>query len=88
MGCRERSGSGQLFLLVMPKRSRTWRSMLSLVLLFMPLVGGAVACSGGRGGGIACRSVVTPGTTTGTYITVTATSGAITKTRTVTVTVH
>ena len=61
---------------------------VSLVLLFMPLVGGAVACSGGRGGGIACRSVVTPGTTTGTYITVTATSGAITKTRTVTVTVH
>jgi N-acetylneuraminic acid mutarotase len=86
-----RSGAAlaSLFLFVIPKRGRTWRSMLSLVLLFMALVGGVVACSGGGGGGVACPSVVTPGTTAGPYIiTVTATSGAITKTGTITVTVQ
>jgi hypothetical protein len=87
------AGSGaalaSLFLFVMPKRNRTWRSMFSLGLLFMVLVGGVVACSGGGGGGVACPNVVTSGTTAGTYIiTVMATSGAITKTGTVTVTVQ
>jgi hypothetical protein len=87
------AGSGAalstLFLFVIPKRNRTWRSMLALVLSFMASVGGVVACSSGGGRGVACPSVVTPGTTAGTYIiTVTATSGAITKTGTVTVTVH
>ena len=86
------AGSGaalaSLFLFVIPKRNRTWRSMFSLGLLFMVLVGGVVACSG-NGGGVACHNVVTSGTTSGTYIiTVTATSGAITKTGTVTVTVQ
>jgi hypothetical protein len=62
--------------------------MFSLGLLFMALVGGVVACSG-NGGGVACPNVVTSGTTAGTYIiTVTATSGAIPKTGTVTVTVQ
>jgi hypothetical protein len=77
-----------LFLLIIPKRGRTWRSMLSLMLLFMALVGGVVAC-GGNGGGVACPNVVTSGTTPGTYIIgATGTSGAITKTGTVTVTVQ
>jgi hypothetical protein len=63
--------------------------MLALVLSFMASVGGVVACSSGGGRGVACPSVVTAGTTAGTYIiAVTATSGAITKTGTVTVTVH
>ena len=84
------AGSGaalaSLFLFVIPKRNRTWRSMFSLGLLFM--VGGVVACSG-NGGGVACPNVVTSGTTAGTYIiTVTGTSGAIAKTGTVTVTVQ
>jgi N-acetylneuraminic acid mutarotase len=86
------AGSGaalaSLFLFVIPKRNRTWRSMFSLGLLFMVLVGGVVGCSG-NGGGVACPNVVTSGTTAGTYIiTVTATSGAIKKTGTVTMTVQ
>jgi trimeric autotransporter adhesin len=86
------AGSGaalaSLFLFVIPKRGRTWRSMFSLLLLSMALVGGVVACSG-NGGGVACPTVIKSGTTAGTYlITVTGTSGAITKTGTVTVTVQ
>ena len=86
------AGSGAalagISLLVVPKRSRTWRSILSLVLLFMALVGGVVACGGNRVG-VACPNVVTSGTTPGTYIiNVTGTSGAITMTGTVTVTVQ
>jgi hypothetical protein len=77
-----------LFLFVIPKRSRKWRSILSLVLSFMALVGGLVGCSG-TGGGVACPNVIRAGTTGGTYIiTVTATSGATTKTGTVTVAVQ
>jgi N-acetylneuraminic acid mutarotase len=81
-----------LFLFVIPipilKRSRTWRSMLSLVLSFTALVGGAVGCSGG-GRQVACPNVIKAGTTAGTYIiTVTAISGAITRTGTVSVTVQ
>jgi Galactose oxidase, central domain len=88
-----RAGSGAvlagLFLFAIPKRSRTWRSILSLVLSFMALVGGVVGCSGGGGRLVPCPGAITPGTTAGTYIlTVTATSGAITKTGTVTVTVQ
>jgi hypothetical protein len=86
------AGSGaalaSLFLFVIPKRSRKWRSILSLVLSFMALVGGVVGCSG-TGGGVACPNVIRAGTTAGTYIiTVTATTAAITKTGTVTVTVQ
>jgi hypothetical protein len=79
-----------LFLFVTPKRSRSWRAILSLVLSFVVLSGGLVACSGGGGGRVVpCFGALTPGTTAGTYIiTVTATSGAITKTGTVNVTVQ
>jgi hypothetical protein len=77
-----------LLLFVIPKRGRTWRSILSLVLSFMALVGGVVAC-GGKGGGVACTNVIKSGTTAGTYlITVTGTSGAITEVGTVTITVQ
>lgn len=78
-----------LLLLVIPKRSWAWRSVLSLALLFIVLVGGVVACSGGGGGQVACPTVVKSGTTAGTYVlTVTGTSGAVTEAGTVTVTVQ
>ena len=89
-----RSGSGValvgLFLFVIPNRGRTCRSILGLVLSFMALVGSVVACSVGGGGRVvSCPGTITPGTAAGTYIiTVTATSGVITKTGTVTVTVQ
>jgi hypothetical protein len=77
-----------LFLFVIPKRSRTWRSVLSLVLSFMALVGGVAGCSSG-GGPVPCSTVLKSGTSAGTYvITVTGTSGAMTKTGTVTLTVE
>jgi N-acetylneuraminic acid mutarotase len=87
------AGSGavlaSLFLFVIPRRSRAWRAIFSLILSFVALSGGLVACSSGGGGGVACPAILIPGTTTGNYIiTVTATSGAITKTGTVTVTVQ
>jgi len=78
-----------LFLFVIPRRRRGWRSILGLVLSFATLGGGLVACSSGGGGGTSCPAVLTPGTGPGTYvITVTGTSGAMTKTGTVTVTVQ
>jgi N-acetylneuraminic acid mutarotase len=78
-----------LFLFIIPRRSRAWRSILSLVFSLVALSGGLVACSSGGGNGVACPPIVTFGTTAGTYIvTVTGTSGAITKTGTVTVTVQ
>jgi hypothetical protein len=79
-----------LFLFVTPRRSRAWRAILCLVLSFVALGGGLVACSGGGSGRVVpCFGSLTPGTTAGTYIiTVAATSGAITKTGTVIVTVQ
>jgi hypothetical protein len=78
-----------LFLFVIPRRRRRWRSILSLVLSFVALGAGLFACSSGGGGGTSCPAVLIPGTSPGTYtITVTGTSGAITKTGTVTVTVQ
>jgi N-acetylneuraminic acid mutarotase len=87
------AGSGavlaSLFLFVIPRRSRAWRAIFSLILSFVALSGGLVACSSGGGGGAGCPAILIPGTTTGNYIiTVTATSGTITKTETVTVTVQ
>jgi hypothetical protein len=78
-----------LLLFAFPKRRRTWRSILSLVLSFVALAGGLVGCSSGGGSGVACPAVIIPGTSAGTYIiTVTGTSGAVTKTGTITVTVQ
>ena len=87
------AGSGavlaSIFLFVIPRRSRAWRAIFSLILSFVALAGGPVACSSGGRGGVACPAILISGTTTGNYIiTVTAASGAITKTGTVTVTVQ
>jgi N-acetylneuraminic acid mutarotase len=87
------AGSGavlaSLFLFVIPRRSRAWRAIFSLILSFVALGGGLVACRSGGGGGVGCPAILIPGTTTGNYIiTVTATSGALTKTETVAVTVQ
>jgi N-acetylneuraminic acid mutarotase len=76
------------FFFLIPKRGRTRRLTLSLVLSSMALVGSVVGCNGG-GRFAPCPSTVTPSTTPGTYIiTVMATSGTVTKTGTVTVTVQ
>jgi N-acetylneuraminic acid mutarotase len=85
------AGSGAalagLFLFVIPKRGRTLRSILSLILAFIALHGGMVGCSGG--GHPAPCPVVPAGTSAGTYIiTVTGTSGSIIKTGTVSLTVQ
>jgi trimeric autotransporter adhesin len=62
--------------------------MLSLMLLFVIVAGGTVACAG-NAPTVTCPNVTNPGTTTGTYvITVTGTAGAITQTEKVTVTVQ
>ncbi len=68
-----------------PARRRSWRTRLvPLVFLVVLLAGGFLACSsGGSGGG------GNPGTTPGNYVvTVTATSGSITQTGTVNLTVQ
>lgn len=85
------AGSGAalagLLLFVAPKRNRTWRPVLSLVLSFMALAG-VMGCSSGSGP-VPCVTVTKAGTSAGTYVvTVTGTSGAITKTGTVTLTVQ
>lgn len=78
-----------LFLFVNTRRNRAWRAILCLVLSFVTLGGGLIACSSGSGGGAVCPSNLVPGTTSGTYIiTVTGTSGTITKMGTITVTVQ
>lgn len=87
------AGSGEalagFLLFVSPKRRRTWRPILSLVLSLVALAGGLVGCSGGSGSGGACPAVMIPGTSSGTYIiTVTGTSGGVTKTGTIAVTVQ
>jgi N-acetylneuraminic acid mutarotase len=66
------------------RRRRRWSILAMLVLLFA-VVGGALGCGGGGNGGGGGN----PGTTPGTYvITVTGTSGPITQTGTVSLTVQ
>jgi hypothetical protein len=69
-----------------PRRSRRWLSVLG-VFLFLSLLPGFVSgCGGGSGGGTKSGS---SGTTTGNYVvTVSGTSGSITKTTTVNITVN
>jgi trimeric autotransporter adhesin len=63
--------------------------MLSLALLFVALVGGVLACGGGGSRVVVCPTDVTSGTTAGAYvISITGTSGAITQTGTVSLTVQ
>jgi len=79
---------GFLVLLGIPARRRSWRSMLGMVFLLVASASGIVACGGGSGKP-SCTPVTTPGTTPGTYtITVTGTSGSLTETGTVTLTVQ
>jgi hypothetical protein len=77
-----------VFLFGIPRLRRRWRSMLGMALLLAACVSGVLSC-GGSGGGTKCAGPVTPGTTAGTNtITVTGTSGALTETGLVTLTVQ
>ncbi len=67
-----------------PSRRRSWRMRLGLLVLLVILAGGLFAC-----GGSSSRVTGNPGTTPGAYtVTVTGTSGSITATGTVTLTVQ
>jgi hypothetical protein len=76
-----------------PARRRKWRSILA-ILIFAGIVGFGIGCggssgSGGGGGGGGGGGTTTPGTTTGAYVlTVTGSSGSLTETTTVNVTVN
>jgi hypothetical protein len=79
-----------IVLIGIPARRRRWWSTLGVLVLLFYIVGGALGCGGGapRGGGGGGGGGNT-GTTPGSYvITVTGTSGAITKTGTVSLAVH
>jgi hypothetical protein len=76
-----------LLLFGIPARRRRWQTILGMVVLFVALTSGVVACGGGgsRGGG----GTGNPGTTAGAYtVTVTGTSGTIAATGTLTLTVQ
>jgi hypothetical protein len=75
-----------LLLLISPSQRRRWRTMLGMVIFLAALTSGFLACGGGSSGG--GGGTTTPGTTAGTYtITVTATSGTLTATTPVSLTV-
>jgi hypothetical protein len=75
-----------LVLFGIPGRRGRGRRIVGLILLFIALTGGVMACGGGMA---SCPNVVSPGTTAGNYtVTVTGTSGAITASSTVTITVN
>lgn len=75
-----------ILLFGVPARRRRWRNMFGLLALFLILAGGVLACGGGGGSG---GGTGNPGTTAGAYtITVTGTSGAISASGTVTLTVQ
>jgi hypothetical protein len=72
-----------VFLFGIPAGRRRWRSILGM-LLFLAALGGSVLSCGGGGG-----STCTPGTTAGNYtITVTGSSGVLTETGPVILTVQ
>jgi hypothetical protein len=76
-----------LFFFVIPARRRRARAMLGMLFLLAAFAGGVLACGGG--GSNACTPTSTPGTTAGSYtITVTGTSGALSQTGTVSLTVQ
>ena len=80
-----------ILLFCIPKRRRGWRRMLGMLLVVAGFAG-LFSCGGGGGsggGGGGGGGGGNPGTTPGSYtITVTATSGSITQTGTVTLTVN
>jgi len=78
-----------LLLFGMPARRRSWRTMLGMLMLLASLTASVVACGGGGNGGGGVGGGGIAGTTAGTYtVTVTGTSGSITSTGTVTLTVR
>ena len=83
------TGSAVLALVVffgIPARRRKWLSMLGLLVFFVSIA--AIGCGGGSGGGGGGGSS-NPGTTAGNYqVTVTATSGSLTSTSTVSLVVQ
>ena len=77
-----------LLLFGIPAKRRRWRAMLALLSLLVAVTGGVLACGSGGGGG-GGGGTGNPGTTAGTYtVTVTGTSGTITETGTVQLTVQ
>jgi hypothetical protein len=77
-----------MMLIGIPARRRSWRKVIGMLGLLIAFVSGVAACGSG-GGGTACPTVETAGTTAGEYvITVTGTSGQITETGTVQLTVQ
>ena len=83
-----------LLLFRIPARRRKLRGLLGMLVLLGAFAGAAMGCGGGGGasnggGGSSCTPQTVAGTTSGAYIiTVTATSGAITQTGTVALTVQ
>jgi alpha-L-arabinofuranosidase len=79
------TGGAVLALLVffgVPARRRRWLSMLGLLVFFVSMA--AIGCGGGGGGGAGGGGSSNTGTTAGDYVvTVTATSGSLTSTSTV-----
>jgi trimeric autotransporter adhesin len=72
-----------------PKRRRGLRAMLGMVALGVVLAAGMTACGGGSSAGTSGGGGGIAGTTAGSYtITVTGTSGSISQTGTVTLTVQ
>jgi hypothetical protein len=77
-----------LFLIGVPRR-RQWRALFGMVALFFVLAGGMVACSGSLATGGTSTGATSNATTPGAYtITVTGTSGAITATTNIGLTVE
>ena len=72
-----------------PARRRKWRSIL-VILVFAGIAGLGIGCgSGNSGGGGGGGGTTIPGTTAGNYVlTVTGTSGSLTATTTVNLTVN
>jgi hypothetical protein len=71
-----------------PARRRKWRSLIGAFVLLVAFAGGLVSCGGSSGGG-GGGGGGNPGTPAGTYtITVTGTSGAVTQTGAVILTVE
>lgn len=87
-GWRAAGGVSLAFVLLfgIPKRRRRWPIVLGLFLALLTVTNGLVACGGGGGGH---SSQGSPGTTSGAYtITVTGTSGLVTDTVNIALTVN
>ena len=77
-----------ILLIGIPARRRRWRTMLGMLTLLAALTTGMMACGGGSGTST-CNTAFRPATTAGIYtVTITGTSGALTETGTVTLTVQ